>query len=94
MADIRLEAERTAKKKFRKMLEEKGYCNVSSSNCADFKATKDGVTHYFELKVTSQEKRYFGAATATEWRQAYKTPSLYHFVIAKRGWQYPRISVY
>ena len=39
-------------------------------NPADIIAVKDGAKHYFEIKFTSQNDRYFGAATLTEWECA------------------------
>ena len=37
---------------------------------ADITARKNGETYYFEIKKTSKEKLYFGAATLTEWSEA------------------------
>lgn len=49
---------------------------------ADIKAVKDGQVWYFEIKMTKHTDRYFGAATMTEWAQAYKDPEHFRFVIA------------
>jgi len=49
---------------------------------ADITATKDGETWYFEIKMTRHEDRYFGAATLTEWRQAFRDPMHFRFVVA------------
>ena len=49
---------------------------------ADIKAEKDGQIWYFEIKMTKHTDRYFGAATMTEWRQAFKDPEHFRFVIA------------
>jgi len=51
---------------------------------ADIIATRGGVTWYYEIKLTDHEDRCFGAATLTEWEQAFKTPETYRFVIAIR----------
>lgn len=51
---------------------------------ADIVAQKDGVTWYYEIKLTDKTDTYFGAATLTEWEQALKTPEYYRFVIAIR----------
>ena len=48
---------------------------------ADIKAVKDNETWYFEIKKTTKHK-YFGAATETEWKQAFADPDHYRFVVA------------
>lgn len=48
---------------------------------ADIKAVKDNETWYFEIKKTTKRK-YFGAATETEWKQAFADPDHYRFVVA------------
>lgn len=48
---------------------------------ADIVAEKDGVQWFFEIKKTSK-RNYFGAATETEWKQAYSDPEHYRFVVA------------
>lgn len=50
---------------------------------ADIKATKDGLVWYYEIKMTRRTDTYFGAATATEWAQAFQDPDHYRFVIAQ-----------
>lgn len=55
---------------------------VVKAEPADIVATKDGETWYFEIKMTSRTDTYFGAATLTEWEQAFKTPDRYFFVVA------------
>ena len=49
---------------------------------ADIEVKEGKHTHYYEIKMTSKDKSYFGAATLTEWKQALNTPEFYHFVIA------------
>lgn len=49
---------------------------------ADITAVKDGVTWYYEIKMTKRKDTYFGAATSTEWEQAFRDPEHYRFVIA------------
>ena len=72
-----------AKAAFVSNLEARGFQNakVISSPC-DISAEKDGEQWYFEIKMTSHKDTYFGAATMTEWEQAFKTPERFRFVIA------------
>lgn len=73
-----------AKLAYKTYLENKGYENVEIvSSPSDIIAQKDGQTFYFEIKMTKQTETYFGAATLTEWVQAFKTPENFKFVIAK-----------
>lgn len=73
-----------AKQAFVEKLLNEGYDTaVVAKEPADVIATKDGVTWYFEIKKTSRKKRYFGAATFTEWAQAFRTPEVFRFVVAK-----------
>ena len=53
---------------------------------ADIMAKKGDETWYFEIKMTErkQGESYFGAATLTEWEQAFKTPETFRFVIARK----------
>ena len=73
-----------AKQAYIKYLLNNGYekARVTASP-ADITAEKNGATYYFEIKKTSQEKVYFGAATLTEWFEAIENESFYKFVIAK-----------
>lgn len=72
-----------AKAAFISELETRGFQNakVISSPC-DISAEKDGEQWYFEIKMTTHKDTYFGAATMTEWEQAFKTPEHFRFVIA------------
>lgn len=73
-----------AKLEYIKTLENKGYENVHvTASPADITAEKDGKTYYFEIKMTMQKEKYFGAATFTEWEEAFNNPENYTFVIAK-----------
>lgn len=73
-----------AKKAYKAHLDNNGYKNVQIVGYpSDITAEKDGHTYYFEIKMTKQTEKYFGAATLTEWIQAFKTPDLFYFVIAK-----------
>ena len=73
-----------AKQAYVKELEDSGYVNVHvTASPADITAEKNGETYYFEIKKTTREDTYFGAATFTEWEEAFKNPSNYAFVIAK-----------
>ena len=73
-----------AKTAFCKHLEDKGFTTEIRQAPADFRAMKDGQEWFFEIKKTSQDKDYFGAATSTEWEQAFKDPDHYRFVIARK----------
>lgn len=67
-------------------LKANGYCNPKViASPADITAEKNGDTWYFEIKKTSQENKYFGAATLTEWIQALKDPDHFRFVIARES---------
>lgn len=53
------------------------------SSPADILATKNGEKWYFEIKMTRQKDDYFGAATETEWEQAFKDPEHFRFVVVE-----------
>ena len=72
-----------AKAAFIRHLQEKGFQAAVVSKPADIKATKDGQTWYYEIKMTTKPDVYFGAATLTEWRQALKDPEHFRFIVAK-----------
>lgn len=75
-----------AKKYFAQFLKTKGYDEVwLTSSPTDVKASKNGEDWYFELKMTSEQKSYFGAATETEWNQAYKDPTHFRFVVVQKN---------
>ena len=72
-----------AKAAFVEELRQRGFENVNVVAApADIVAEKDGKTWYFEIKKTSHNDRYFGAATLTEWVQAVKDPEHFRFVVA------------
>ena len=72
-----------AKEAFVKKLEERGFTDVRIVKApSDIIAKKDDREWYFEIKMTRQSDRYFGAATLTEWEQAFKTPDTYRFIVA------------
>lgn len=71
-----------AKKAYIEELRKQGFEPKVKAEPADIVATKNGETWYFEIKMTSRTNTYFGAATLTEWEQAFKTPNHYFFVIA------------
>lgn len=73
-----------AKEAFRNvLLIERGFDKAEVTAApADITAEKDGVTWYFEIKMTKRAGSYFGAATATEWEQAFRDSDHYRFVIA------------
>ena len=72
-----------AKNAYIEKLRKNGFENpVVKAEPADIEATKNGETWYFKIKMTSRTDTYFGAATLTEWEQAFKTPNRYLFVVA------------
>lgn len=72
-----------AKAAFVRHLEGNGFTNVMAVKApSDIVAMKDGVKWYFEIKMTKKTDVYFGAATFTEWEQAFITPETYRFIIA------------
>ena len=74
-----------AKAAFKLHLEERGFEDVRIISApADIAAKRDGVTHYFELKLTSKTGGYFGAATITEWEAALSDPARFRFVVARQ----------
>lgn len=72
-----------AKQAFCDELKRRGFESaVVTAAPADITAVKDGVTWYFEIKMTKRQDTYFGAATSTEWEQAFRDSEHYRFVIA------------
>ncbi len=65
-----------------KYLEAKGFNARITGSPADITARKGGRTWYFEVKMTRQRSRYFGAATLTEWRQAISDSKHFRFLVA------------
>ena len=75
-----------AKVAYVERLKSNGYSNPTViASPADITAEKNGYTWYFEIKKTSQKKKYFGAATLTEWIQALKDPDHFRFVVARES---------
>lgn len=75
-----------AKAQYVERLKSNGYSNPTIiASPADITAEKNGYTWYFEIKKTSQKKKYFGAATLTEWIQALKDPDHFRFVVARES---------
>jgi hypothetical protein len=73
-----------AKQAYKSELKKRGYTNINIVAApADISAVKNNETYYFEIKMTKQKDRYFGAATLTEWEAAIKNPQHYKFVIAQ-----------
>ena len=72
-----------AKEAFRQhLVENQGFDTADIVSApADIKAVKDNETWCFEIKKTTKRK-YFGAATETEWKQAFADPDHYRFVVA------------
>lgn len=76
-------SDRKAKEEFRAQLLTEGFDTAEITKApADITATKNGVRWWFEIKQITKDK-YFGAATETEWEQAFKDPDHYRFVIAR-----------
>ena len=75
----------TAKQAFIQKLLSEGFDSAEvKAQPSDIIAQKDGETWYYEIKLTDHQDTCFGAATLTEWEQAFKTPDHYRFVIAIR----------
>ncbi len=73
-----------AKKVFCDELIKRGFDTAEVvSSPADIRATKDGIEWFFEIKMTRRNDDYFGAATETEWAQAFEDPEHYRFVVAQ-----------
>ena len=69
---------------YMQFLERNGYENVERIKTpTDIRATKEGSNYYFEIKKTTQKKKYFGAATETEWAKAVEDPSKFKFVVVQ-----------
>jgi hypothetical protein len=63
------------KQKFIEKLLKEGFDTAEvKAKPADIMAQKNGVTWYYEIKLTDHDDTCFGAATLTEWEQALKTP--------------------
>lgn len=71
-----------AKQAFLEKLNSDGYKAEIKAQPSDIVAEKNGVKWYYEIKMTRKESICFGAATLTEWEQAFKTPDRFRFVIA------------
>lgn len=71
-----------AKRAYVDKLVAKGFTAKVTRAPADITAEKDGLKWYFEIKMTRHKDRYFGAATLTAWRQAFKDPEHFRFVVA------------
>ena len=83
MESINSKSDVKAKAAFIKHLQEDGFQNAKViSSPSDIRAEKDGKEWFFEIKMTKRHDVYFGAATMTEWEQAFKTPDYFRFVIA------------
>lgn len=50
---------------------------------ADIRAVKDGQEWFFEIKMTHRTDICFGAATQTEWAQAFADPDHFRFVVVQ-----------
>lgn len=70
-----------AKRSYVNKLNAEGFQAEIAKSPADIVAKNDGETWYFESKMTHQEDLYFGAATQTEWAQAFKDPEHFRFVV-------------
>ena len=73
-----------AKRAFCGELLKRGYDTAEVvSSPADICATKNGEKWYFEIKMTRRQDVYFGAATQTEWEQAFHDPDHFRFVVVQ-----------
>ena len=81
--DVKFKSDKDAKATFVAHLENRGFTDVQIVKApSDIIAKKDGLQWYFEIKMTTHHDKYFGAATFTEWEQAFKTPDTYRFIVA------------
>lgn len=88
--EVNAKSDKNAKEAFVKQLEKEGYSDVKIVQApSDIIAMKEGVQWYFEIKMTTHKDKYFGAATFTEWEQAFKTPDTYRFVVAIKDDELP-----
>lgn len=77
-------SDKKAKESYVLELKKKGFCNIKIiKEPSDIIAKKDGIKYFFEIKKTSANSEYFGAATLTEWRAAYENLDRYFFVICQ-----------
>src|SRR5262249_14151521 len=78
-----LKSDVDAKRAFIATLLQRGYDSARvTSKPADITAQKGAEESYFEIKYTSQDREYFGAATLTEWEAALHHEERYWFVVA------------
>jgi len=88
-------SDKKAKESFVLHLAKSGYDNIQIvKEPSDIVAYKNGIKYYFEIKKTSAEKEYFGAATLTEWRSAYANPHNYFFVICQERNDFFSFTIY
>jgi hypothetical protein len=74
-----------AKAAFAEELVRRGFEDVRvTGSPADITAWQKGLIHYFEVKYTTQDSQYFGAATLTEWAAALAHEERFWFVVAAR----------
>lgn len=78
-----------AKRLFAKYLKTNEYDNIKSSSVVDLEADKGDNHYFFEIKSTKEATNYFGAATETEWNQAYSecasdNNNIFYFVIVQK----------
>lgn len=79
-------SDKKAKDAYVKELQIRGFRNIKIvKEPADIIAEKNDMKYYFEIKKTSANNEYFGAATLTEWRSAYENPENYFFVICQEN---------
>lgn len=82
---INLKSDVSAKQAFAKLLAENGFSEIRIvSSPSDIVAIKNGVQYYFEIKFTTKQDSYFGAATLTEWISALNNLNTFKFVIARK----------
>jgi hypothetical protein len=85
---VNLKSDVPAKEAFiNELVKNRGFSEARvTKSPADITARKGNKTYYFEIKWTSKEDKYFGAATITEWEAAFDNDPFYRFVVAmKRG---------
>ena len=93
-----LKSDVLAKFEYVKILISEGYNNARvTKSPSDIQATKNGMDFYFEIKYTTKDKKYFGAATLTEWQAAIQHPNTYFFIVAllkENKWVFTKYSPY
>jgi Holliday junction resolvase len=80
---LNVKSDAEAKQAFIKELLRRGFDEAKiTSSPADITARRGSEVFYFEIKYTTKDSLYFGAATLTEWEAALRNEDRYRFVVA------------